>query len=438
MVRGFIVILIVIITVVTSGCQSVDEQKIITLTVNYPSERIFFERVGYAFESKYPNIRIKVTENVSENQVSDIVFMRNNREYQEAISKGILLNLNQYFTKSKREQMQLSDISTSMLRWEEDSGLYGLSPAFSNYVIYYNKKMFNHYSLPYPSNQMKWEEILNLAQLFPNSNESGDKLYGFKSNYYEFISFATFLRVGQTEGLSFIDPTTLKININTAKWKEIGEYIINAFRGGNIYSDIDENSEKFVHSPIFTGQAAMELSSQTTAYNFEKVHKQYQLEEIDWGMVTVPVDPLNPEYSDYYQLNEIYGISNSSVNQEEAWSFIEFITSDVGYYKKNKSQIMNYGVPSKLDLLEPIGDHDLSPLYLLKPAISSNNPYEKVHFEIINNFKEIGQSLFDQVLSGSLSLDEAFERLEQLGQITVDETKKRLEDEGEVVFLEIN
>ncbi|MBD2872393.1 ABC transporter substrate-binding protein [Paenibacillus arenilitoris] len=415
-----------------AGCQQSEKQQPITLTINYPSEKMFYERVGLAFEARYPHIKIKVIEKrqVEENDDSslDIIFMRNLQEYEKISSLGYLSELTPYFTSSEQKEMNINEITTTMIRSKSDEKLFGLAPAFQSHVIYFNKSLFDTYKIPYPFDGMTWKELFNLAQLFPETDSQGERIYGYSTNYYEHIAFASFLRAGQTEGLAFIDPNTLELTINTNEWKAIGEYIIEAFRSGKILAAEEGSSDTFQHSPIITGRSAMELSGQTTAYNFDNVVQQYGMKPIQWGMVTVPVSSVDSSSSDYYQINEIYGLSLGSLHKDEAWKFIKFIVSDIEYYKKNQNTIMNYGIPANVELLAPITGQDLKPLFSLKPKKYYVNPYEKVHYDIVNGFKEYGQTLFEQVIHGDLTLDQAFEALESEGQLKVNQIKEQLEN----------
>ncbi|RAP77414.1 hypothetical protein DL346_02725 [Paenibacillus montanisoli] len=175
----------------------------------------------------------------------------------------------------------------------------------------------------------------------------------------------------------------------------------------------------------------MELGSYTTAFNFGVFEKQIGGNKVDWGVVTAPVGSLNRDYSDYYKINEIYGISSHSAHKDEAWKFIEFIVGNENFYLQNGDDLLNYGIPTHSELLPQIDGHDLSPLYNKKSTQISNNPYDQIDFNIINAFKIVGQKYMDKVVNGEMDITSAFEKIELEGQQAVNAEAKKLKNVSE-------
>lgn len=230
------------------------------------------------------------------------------------------------------------------------------------------------------------------------------------------------LRVGQTEGLQFINPETLKVNFQSDEWKTIFSDVIQLFQYNVVYDQEDTMTGEIVPSPMLTGKAAMEIQSYSTAYNFD-AHSQFVgAPTIKWDMVTVPVATRMSDQSDYYDIQEIYGISSTANHAEEAWKLIEFITGDTQKMKANVFNQLINGLPARTELIKAAGHHDLSPLYVLNPVTNSNNPYDYIDYEILNAFKVVGQSIVEEAIQNSLSVDEAIYKIEVEGQRVIDET----------------
>lgn len=417
--------------IILVGCTKEATQEPITLTVNYPSERLFYQKYGRDFEQKYPNITIKVIDpNLIENSENinvDIIFIDQLKVYKQMIEKGKLLNLDPLIQNSKYPLSEITPIALQSLRSDLNGGIYGLSPTFISHALFYNKDLFIEYGVPFPTNQMTWSEVLDLAERFPTNNASGERVYGFKSDYYMNIAFSMILRMGQTEGLTFINPTTLKMNLSSAEWREIFNKVVESFRKDVIYDQEESETGEIAPSPILTNTAAMEIQSYSMAYNFDSYSEFIGGNPINWDMVTVPVPTRNKNQSDYYEIHEIYSISNSTPYKEEAWKFIDFVTNnDQNMGAKHEKQLLS-GLPVKTDLIKPVGNHDVSPLFLLDPAPYSNDPYDAVNYEILNAFKEVGQKAVEDTIQNALSIDEAIQQIEIEGQRAVDEGKMRLE-----------
>ncbi|WP_334077519.1 ABC transporter substrate-binding protein [Paenibacillus sanfengchensis] len=256
-------------------------------------------------------------------------------------------------------------------------------------------------------------------------------MYGFKSNNYINIPFSMILRIGQTEGLTFIDARTLQVKMDPAAGHGIFQTVID-FQDKAVYDKDDDPTGESEPAPILTGHAAMEIQSYAIAYNFKEYSRFIGAKSINWDMVTVPVGSRTRGQSDYYEVQEIYGISSRTQHEEEAWGLVNFITNDTQEMKKNQQNQQSMGLPVRMNLMKTVEGHDLSPLYELDLVTKSNNPYDYIHYEIINAFKDVGQNVIQEVIENKITLDEAIEKIEKEGQAAVDGMKLKLDQMPDV------
>jgi len=386
-------------------------------------------KIGYAFEQKYPHIKIEVIEQKSDQPTtltSDIIFMNSIQKYNELIEQNQLSPLTSLMQKDKKTLKSLSKVITTALTLN-NGDIYGLAPSFSSNGLYYNIDLFQQYNVPLPRNQMTWSELYELVNQFPNEQADGSRLFGFTSNYYKEVPINLILRMGETEGLTYIEPKTNNISINTLEWLEIGKIVLNAIEKKSIFNESGDATGVNSEELILTGQAAMQISSHATAINLELYNAQHPTEPAPHlGLVTVPINRLTPEYSDSYQLQEIYGINTLAQNKEAAWTFIKFMETDQDYYTFTLNELWQYGIPANDMYRKDVSEIDLSPLYTLLPQRQSYNPYEIITYEIINAFKMEAQSIIDEYLNGLLTIEECFEKIEQNGQLIVDATQSKI------------
>jgi len=416
------------LTLLVTGCNQTANKEPIVLTINYPSYDMFYSKIGYAFEQKYPHIKIEVIEQRLDQTAeisSDIIFMNSIKKYNEMVEQNQLAPLSTFIQKDKEAFQSISKIVTSSLTLNGGE-IYGLAPAFISSGLYYNIDLFQQYNVPLPLNQMTWSELYELANQFPNEQADGSRLYGFTSSYYKDVPINLILRMGETEGLAYIDPQTNKLNINTPKWIEIGKTVLNAIERNSIFNESEEALGEYGEEPIITGQSAMHIASYATAINFELYNQQYEDAAPQWGVVTVPINPLTPEYSDSYRFDEIYGINALTQNKEAAWTFIKFIETDPDYNRNVLNVLWQYGIPANESYRQDVSEIDLSPLYTLLPQQESYTPYESVNHEVINAFKTEAQLIIDEYLNGLLIIEECFAKIEGNGQLVVDATLAKL------------
>ncbi|MNZ90712.1 Bacterial extracellular solute-binding protein [compost metagenome] len=288
--------------------------------------------------------------------------------------------------------------------------------------------MFDKYGIQHPVNGMTWSEVYKLAEQFPNTGDDQQRQYGYVANYYEHVFLNQILRIGITEGRTYINPHTLQLSIDTQEWRDIGEVVLSALDKGAVNTEPEEGIAVSGLPPIVTGQTAMELGSFGTAFQFKQLEEAYSLEPVDWGVVTVPVDPAAPTHTDSYEVDQIIGIHKASEHKEEAWAFIKFITTSKDYYEASGEELRKFGIPVKTELVPILDGKDLSPFYTLNGKRQINNPYDKVDGTIIQAFKEAAEPILDKVLRGELTLEGAFSRMQEEGQTAVNLAKEKLEE----------
>ncbi|RUS45984.1 ABC transporter substrate-binding protein [Cohnella sp. AR92] len=415
------------------GCSSESPSEQVTITVNYPSAQQFYKLYGYAFEKANPGITVQVMPEPAINSATmpttDVVVMNSLSLLKQRAERGDLLALTPIIRKGKYEVESLTPIVLSMLKGATEGELYGLTAHFQSDALFYNKKLFEQYQIPLPRNQMTWEEVLLLAERFPKQTQDGKPLYGLQLHDDENAAIRSILDMGATEGLVYMDPDSMQITMNTASWEKIWTAAVGAFQSGAIYDPKKgENADRVRIPPFNSEQAAMTVASFMTAYQFEQLAAFPNGRLIDWGMVTAPVDPRSPDQSRSYSVYEIYGISSSTEHRDAAWKLIKFIVDDSANQSYLAKANPNLGLPSNLEYIQPIPEHDLSPLYRLNPAPEPENPYSSVDGSILEAFTESAQNVLDQAVSGDLTIKQALAEVESEGQRAIDDAKNRLSE----------
>jgi len=416
-----------------SGCTQPANEPV-TITVNYPSAQQFYQLYGYAFEDAYPHISVQVVQDdladADSPPTTDVVYMNSRPLYKQRVEQGDLQLLTQHIRRDGYDEDTLSPVVLGLLRSATGGEWYGLTATFHSDALYYNKKLFAQYNVPIPRDQMSWAEVLELAQRFPRKNEAGADLYGLHMNFYKNVTLNYILDMGKTESLAYFDPKTLKVTMNTPRWLRIWDVAVQAFRSGSIYDQEEgTDAESMLNPPFYMEQAAMTKASHLTAYNFEPFSKYPNGRTIDWGMVTVPVDPANPTQSHSYSIYDIYGVSASSANQQAAWELIKFIVNDSENSRYLAQTKLNRGIPANLEYVKHIPGHDLSPLYRLSPATEPENPYLLVDASILDAFTDVAQQILNEAIAGAITVEQALIDVERKGQAAVDSAKMKLSEE---------
>jgi multiple sugar transport system substrate-binding protein len=268
---------VLVLVVVLSGCLSTGNKKNSaalgslsredkgSLKIAYFDDQAFYMQYGNAFQAMYPNIQLEVVstqsvfdaadpvtemEKLLDEQKPDAIYLTE-EQYAALAKKGKLYDLDAVV---KQDEFDLKSFLPSVIGLLKANGggkLYGLSPDFTSQALYYNKDLFDKYGIPYPTDGMSWEEVIQLASRFPvkkgSSNASmkpgsDDALYGlFQSS--EVTNPAELIRtIGEAKGLLYADSDAKTVSVDTPEWKSIFQLVTDGYKTGAISMPSDGGS----------------------------------------------------------------------------------------------------------------------------------------------------------------------------------------------------
>ncbi|WP_409343701.1 ABC transporter substrate-binding protein [Paenibacillus sp. MBLB4367] len=317
----------------------VTEQK--NLKVVYYSESSFMQYFGKSLTAKYPDIAINVISpppfeanrdmkqvwaSFLENQKPDILTGFNDY-YEHFVENEWLENLDPFI---KQDRFDINNIHPGViaaLRKRGNGKLYALSPTFSSRALYYNKDLFNQYKIPYPKDQMTWDEVLELAKQFRLANANSNGIYGLyidSTNPYYLID-----RIASTNSLSLTDSKGENLLIDSDPWKKVWKSVSEGYKAGYIFSPTDKEfgDGNFKNNRFIMGTAAMTVDIPKSVLLNDEIRKQlYKL--FNWDMVTEPVNPSLPEESNSFNVSSFFSVNAKSTNKKGAWEVVKYLNSD--------------------------------------------------------------------------------------------------------------
>ncbi|MFD2446648.1 ABC transporter substrate-binding protein [Bacillus sp. CGMCC 1.16607] len=77
----------------------------------------------------------------------------------------------------KDDEIKMDDFYEGLFNYSSVNGeIYGMPAGFTTMVVYYNKKLFDQYKIPYPSDDWTWDDFKKIAKTL---SDKGKKQYGF-------------------------------------------------------------------------------------------------------------------------------------------------------------------------------------------------------------------------------------------------------------------
>ncbi|WP_284642086.1 ABC transporter substrate-binding protein [Paenibacillus silviterrae] len=408
--------------------EAMDKEKEQKLKVYYFHEDTFMANYGKAFIIRYPNTDLEIVshpngpasssgpspEQLIEQRQPDVLALTL-EQYERMASEGKLYALDAVMKQDRYDLQGLYSGLTEVLRDKGGGSLYGLAPQYNQRALFYNKELFDKYGIPYPKDQMSWEELLQLAQRFPAAAE-GDKLYGLTiGTAYDPMQLVQ--EAGRAKGLQIIDDAGQQVTVNTPEWKQLYMQTMEAYRKGSLHlPEVIMGSitmeELYKKNPFIMGKAAMSLQTYSYVRSMEEAQKHYKLSAFPWDLATEPVDPSRPKETTSFTVPTVYAVNAKSPNKRTAWELVKFIASDE-MARKMDSGSGSWGVPARTGVLKT-NEHRLEVFTMLKPAVPSSP--KNVPSSFYQSFNELAMQQSQAVLAGRKAVDTALKELQEAGQ----------------------
>lgn len=351
-------------------------------------------------------------------QQPDII-MEQGASMRHLIRDGKLLELE---TRIERDRYGLDGYHPSILeqiRAYGDGRLYGLAPTFNSTALYYNKLLFDQYDIPYPTDGMTWESVITLAARFPSGEAGEERIYGLAPTLdaYEFPLESLVRRFGYTAGLQYYSNVEPRMAFTGGEWERIVQLVVDGAGKGFINpeqppaaDDIDAQRLR-----IFN-RTAMVLSDQSLAGSLYAAEGRNDLPDIDWGVVTVPVNPEEPGSLPFYLYpQEIMTISASADNPDLAWEILKFLNGEQAAVRLSNMKSARPSLLARTAHNPEYGGNSLAPFYTLEQRFGENQA-TRLKNQFYYAFYRMVNEQLDQAASGAQSILEAMAAIQTNGQ----------------------
>lgn len=194
----------------------------------------------------------------------------------------------------------------------DDNGEFIFMPfELNNNALFYNKNIFDKFGVAYPTDNMTWEQVYELAKKVTRM-ENGIQYKGF---LYDETSLVHKNQLGQ----AYVDPKTQKAAVNNDQWKKWLEVMTSFYQiEGNQLGKGETEKDLFLKSQTL---------AMRTGPNFLTELPEAEKRGMGWDVVSLP--HFSGGSGQGSQMNTpIYGIPSISKYREEAFQVIAYLLSD--------------------------------------------------------------------------------------------------------------
>lgn len=301
------------------GKKAADNREPVTLNFLYNGySKELLEELKAKVEKQLPHIKLNVMLEGKGNMLEDVIgagvsvdaIARAAGGLPGTLKDRLVTDLTPYMTKQKFDINRFSPGVLETVRSYSDKGEFLLMPyELNNSTLYYNKSLFDKFGVPYPADDMTWDQVYDLTKKMTRV-EAGIKYKGFKFS-------ALNLAFRNQMGLPFIDPVTGKTPINTEPWKKWVESMVRFYEIPGNEPSADDTANFFTNQTLamMAGPSPLDLLPAAVQKG------------LDWDVVTLPhYEGMKGVGS---QMNApFYSIMPTSKHKDETFEVLAYIVSD--------------------------------------------------------------------------------------------------------------
>jgi multiple sugar transport system substrate-binding protein len=276
-----------------------------------------------AFCEENPNIKVeivtspnvyyasKVSAMLAGGEDIDVIYTPTPRVYNNLQLNHFIIPLDDLI---RRDQVDISRFKEAL---EIENQIYGLPYRSDWYVLYYNKNLFDKKNLPYPTNDMTWEEYRQLGKQL-TSGIGANKTYGILTNTSLYSHVLPPIENGREFDYINGDLEALRRGLELFLGIQFEDQ-----------SALDYATNKAINSDQRTfekGQTGMFING-TWFINYLINDKKNGVYDFEWGVVKVPHWGQEQPIS---KLLARVSINIKTAKLEAAWEFVKFVTGSKG------------------------------------------------------------------------------------------------------------
>lgn len=296
----------------------------------FVKEEIFEQQVGQFIKKKFPDIKIKhvawdnpgrrYEDLIAAGTIPDIVFDEVRRNtYRQVRRFKMEYDMTEMIKKYNFDTSKLNPADMQHSINTSDGKLYSLPFNSNEWVLLYNKDIFDKFGVDYPKDGMTWDEAYELAKKL--TRQDGDITYkGFQMNPAHYLRFNQLSEPG-------LDPNENKASMVTDNWKKIAD---------NIRRFYDIPGNQLVKTNDFAKEKiAMIVDSMENVTKIVNGNKK-----LNFDMSSVPVFPEAPKSKFQPNTNGMF-ITNQSTKKDLAFQVIAYLLSPEVQIEMSKQGVMS-------------------------------------------------------------------------------------------------
>ncbi|MFS0726853.1 ABC transporter substrate-binding protein [Paenibacillus sp. 1P07SE] len=452
--RMNVLLMLLGMSVLLSACSESAAEKPapVPLKIVYSSEEMFDSLLRDYFDAAFPGLPVEVIwsdeiyssgvdsrlrlRQLIDEEKPDLVLFTDYGLYRQLSDDGVLVDLGTRMRSSKDVQEESFHPGVvELLKDNETGGMFGLSPSFDAYSLYYNADLFEQFGIPLPQDGMTWPDILLLAERFKTEDTDPDRVRGYHQMWLS-TPYDLMMTIAATEGLQEYDLRRGQITMSTPSWEVLFGSLVDVYRKGGFagkarVGEVRDGVTFF--GPDETAQAdlfAQGKAAMTVApYGMMNAPNRKNI-AFNWGIVAPPVSSNDHMRSSGMQTYPIFSMIAGSQQHDQAWEVIQYFNGSRMAKIHAAVAGEQYGMgalSSRVEFVELSGDPAVEGIFRQLPAQQVAVAPVSLDTSFFESFPALVNREIEEAVQDNKSAAEALATIQQEGQLLLDAALKSVE-----------
>jgi multiple sugar transport system substrate-binding protein len=255
----------------------------------------------------------KVTVMLAGGDTVDLVYSKAMPQYVNMVNNGQIIDLLTYI---KRDNIDLSRFGGAADRLMIEGKLYALPYRSDVWQLYYNKNLFDKAGVPYPKDDMTWDEYAEMCKKL-TSGSGNNKIYGG--------FFQTW--AASVQNIAIQDGRNTTIATNYEFMRPAYQMILDLQKGGYIMDYATISTGNLHYSGAFFNQQTATVYQGSWFVNYLLTEIKKNGLPFEWGIAKSP-HPKNVKEGYVVGTTFPMCITSISKNRDIAWEYVKFLSGD--------------------------------------------------------------------------------------------------------------
>jgi multiple sugar transport system substrate-binding protein len=368
------------------------------------SDEEFQKLVVEPVKKKFPNLNVNlvlqeknkpIEQYVTGGHFGDIL-MSNSNNLVTYLDLGLAVNLNDFIKKYNLDLPKFEPSAVEAIQSYGKKGeTYAIPFGLKRSAIFYNKDIFDKFAVPYPTDNMSWDDTIELGKKVARTQDNIS---------YKAINVTNIIHFASTLSLPYLDLQTNEPKLTSDGWKK-------AFEMFKRISDIPGNSDMRQGEIAFQKDRnlAMKIGFVGGFGPFEEMHERGN--DLNWDLAAFPYHKENPGVGKGLNITTMM-IAPTSKHPDEAFKVIQLMTSGEVQLSASRSGRFSALNDDKINSefgkdVKVLKGKNVAAIFKSKPAsLPPSTRYE-------GGMEKIIQNAANQVVAGNTDVNSALRNAEQ-------------------------